>query len=590
MSDLDKREEKLDINTAKRLIKYAFFHKRRMFLGLFLLILAMSAQFASPFAIGEIMDKEMTRANIIMPNILKLSGIYVLLVMLDSFFSFLSGLEFRIVAMKIITRMRNELYSKIQSMPISYFDNVPVGSIVSKITNDTDAVQGLYIRVMGQIVMSVGYIVGLYIVLFVINPFFGGVMLLILPIIIFAIIFYSKKASIYNDKIRTLLTQIMGSLNEIVQGMPIIQAFNRQKQIFDEFEALVKERRSYALKMVVLDAMGTYNIIAVVKDISLIVLIYFFGKMFLDGSSLATVGGIYIYIQYLNILFNNLTRITEQLRDMQKAGVAAKHIFEVLDMKSMENVGKSDVEESSIKGEVIFENVSFYYKDDEYVLNDINIKVKNGQNIGLVGHTGSGKSSIMNLLMKFYAPQKGRILIDGLDLVDLSDKFIRKQMGIVLQEPFLFSGTILSNITLNNTNITRDDAINALKMVGGEELLLSLKNGIDTQVVERGATLSSGQRQLISFARALAHNPKILILDEATSSIDSETEQIIQNAMQVLMKGRTTFVIAHRLSTIKNADRIYLLDRGRILEEGNHEELIELRGKYYNMYQMQGRG
>jgi probable multidrug resistance ABC transporter ATP-binding/permease protein yheH len=312
--------------------------------------------------------------------------------------------------------------------------------------------------------------------------------------------------------------------------------------------------------------------------------------MFLNGSSLATVGGIYIYIQYLNILFNNLTRITEQLRDMQKAGVAAKHIFEVLDMKSMENVGKSDVEESSIKGEVIFENVSFYYKDDEYVLNDINIKVKNGQNIGLVGHTGSGKSSIMNLLMKFYAPQKGRILIDGLDLVDLSDKFIRKQMGIVLQEPFLFSGTILSNITLNNTNITRDDAINALKMVGGEELLLSLKNGIDTQVVERGATLSSGQRQLISFARALAHNPKILILDEATSSIDSETEQIIQNAMQVLMKGRTTFVIAHRLSTIKNADRIYLLDRGRILEEGNHEELIELRGKYYNMYQMQGRG
>ena len=590
MSDLGKKEEKLDINTAKRLIKYAFFHKRRMFLGLFLLIFAMSAQFAAPFAIGEIMDKEMTRANIIMPNILKLSGIYVLLVMLDSFFSFLSGLEFRVVAMKIITRMRNELYSKIQSMPISYFDNVPVGSIVSKITNDTNAVQGLYMTVMGQIVMSVGYIVGLYIVLFVINPFFGGVVLLILPIIVFAIIFYSKRASIYNDKIRTLLTQIMGSLNEIVQGMPIIQAFNRQKQIFDEFEALVKKRRSYAFKMVVLDSMGTYNIIAVVKDISLIILIYFFGKMFLDGSSLATVGGIYIYIQYLNILFNNLTRITEQLRDMQKAGAAAKHIFEVLDMKSMENVGKSDVEESSIKGEVIFENVSFYYKDNEYVLNDINIKVKNGQNIGLVGHTGSGKSSIMNLLMKFYAPQKGRILIDGLDLVDLSDKFIRKQMGIVLQEPFLFSGTILSNITLNNTNITRDDAINALKMVGGEELLLSLKNGIDTQVVERGATLSSGQRQLISFARALAHNPKILILDEATSSIDSETEQIIQNAMQVLMKGRTTFVIAHRLSTIKNADRIYLLDRGRILEEGNHEELIELRGKYYNMYQMQGRG
>ena len=590
MSDLGKKEEKLDINTAKRLIKYAFFHKRRMFLGLFLLIFAMSAQFAAPFAIGEIMDKEMTRANIIMPNILKLSGIYVLLVMLDSFFSFLSGLEFRVVAMKIITRMRNELYSKIQSMPISYFDNVPVGSIVSKITNDTNAVQGLYMTVMGQIVMSVGYIIGLYIVLFAMNPFFGGVVLLILPIIVFAIIFYSKRASIYNDKIRTLLTQIMGLLNEIVQGMPIIQAFNRQKQIFDEFEALVKKRRSYAFKMVVLDSMGTYNIIAVVKDISLIVLIYFFGKMFLDGSSLATVGGIYIYIQYLNILFNNLTRITEQLRDMQKAGAAAKHIFEVLDMKSMENVGNLDVAESSIKGEVIFENVSFYYKDNEYVLNDINIKVKSGQNIGLVGHTGSGKSSIMNLLMKFYAPQKGRILIDGLDLADLPDKFIREQMGIVLQEPFLFSGTILSNITLNNASITREDAINALKMVGGEDLLLSLKNGIDTQVVERGSTLSSGQRQLISFARALAHNPKILILDEATSSIDSETEQIIQNAMQVLMKGRTTFVIAHRLSTIKNADRIYLLDRGRILEEGNHEELIELRGKYYNMYQMQGRG
>ena len=238
-----------------------------------------------------------------------------------------------------------------------------------------------------------------------------------------------------------------------------------------------------------------------------------------------------------------------------------------------------------ILGNVEFKDVSFYYKNEEYVLKNINLIAQKGQVVALVGHTGSGKSSIMNLLLKFYEPQKGDILIDGMNLKDLKNQAIRNQMGIVLQDPYIFSDTLFYNIALGNPNIGKRDALNALEMVGATDILEG--NAMDEKILDHGSMLSSGQRQLISFARALAQNPKILILDEATSSIDSQTEEIIQNAMSILMKGRTTFIIAHRLSTIKNADKIYLLDKGSIVEEGNHESLIQKKGKYYEMYQAQ---
>ena len=450
--------------------------------------------------------------------------------------------------------------------------------------NDTEAVQNLYVKVMGQIMISICSIIGVHIALFIISTGFALSILMILPLIIFLVYFYNKKAKQYNNIIRNKLGSMNAFINEAIQGMSIVQVFRKQEKLKKDFDEITKESYRQKEKLLKLNASSTYTGVGIIKNIAYVIMIYYFGRLFLSTKSPTSVGMLYVYIGYIGIYFHHLTQIMEQISEMEKSGVAATHVFELLDKKSIIPGSK---EVSDIKGAVSFKSVSFYYKEGEYVLKDINIEAKKGETIALVGHTGSGKSSIMNLLLKFYSPQKGEIYIDGMALKELNEKSVRKFMAIVLQEPFLFTGSILSNITLGNENITREKALESLELLGAGDFISSLEEGIDTPVVERGQTLSSGQRQLISFARALAYDPKILILDEATSSVDTETEQIIQKAMQVLMKGRTTFIIAHRLSTIRSADRIYMLEKGRVIESGTHEELINKHKKYYDMYRTQ---
>jgi ATP-binding cassette subfamily B protein len=304
----------------------------------------------------------------------------------------------------------------------------------------------------------------------------------------------------------------------------------------------------------------------------------------LNPSSVISLGVLYAFVDYINRLFQPIQGIVNQLANLETALVAGERVFKLMDEPG-ENVSTQRIDR--FHGNVTFEHVSFGYKDGEYVLKDIHFEAKQGQTVALVGHTGSGKSSIMNLLFRFYDCQKGKILIDGRDIVSIPRQTIRKHMGIVLQDPYLFTGTLFSNVSLSDPSITRDMVEKALKDVGADKVFKNLENGYDEPVIEKGSTLSSGQRQLISFARALAFNPAILILDEATSSIDTETEAVIQDAMDVLKKGRTTFIIAHRLSTIRNADQILVLDRGKVVERGSHEELMVLGGKYYQMYELQ---
>lgn len=569
----------------KRLMAYALYFKKELFFAVLGLGAAVILELVNPLVIRHIMDQKMPLTPIPLPGILKLLALYVALSALSGGFKYASGIGFRITAMKVVQRLRLDLYQKIQTLPVSYFENQPAGSIVSKITNDTNAVQNLYVLVLGQFLVSAGYVIGVYAAIFMLNPKFAAVVLLFIPFFYLIFRIYGTKSLKYNGIIRQKIGEINGAINEAVQGISIIQAFNSQQTIQSGFDRLNEERLAQEIKMQKLDAALSYNIINIVRNIAFMMLIYFFGHAVLkDPSNITTVGMLYVYLEYMSTLFQQTHGIFDQIYEISRSGAASRQIFDLMDLEAEEPAPEAL---DMVQGEVLFEHVSFHYKEGEEVLKDISIIARPGETIALVGHTGSGKSSVLNLLLKFYAPQKGRITIDGRDLSRLSPQAVRQHMGIVLQEPYLFSGTILSNITLDNPDIPREQALQALLDIGGEVVIKNLSKGIDEPVVEKGSTLSSGQRQLISFARAMAHNPKILILDEATSSIDSETEQIIQKATEIIMKGRTTFIIAHRLSTIKDADRIYLLDQGRILEEGSHQELMGKKGKYYKMYHTQ---
>lgn len=516
-----------------------------------------------------------------------LVAIYFGLLVVSSFFQYGQSYYLQTSANRIIQKMREDVFGQIQKLPIQYFDHLPAGKVVSRITNDTETIKELYVTVLATFFSGIIYITGIYIALFLLDAKLAAISLLLIPILVVWFIFYRKYASVYNHKIRALLSDINGNINESIQGMTIIQAFRRQKKAKEEFETWNEEHFTYQNKLLSLNALTSHNLVGVLRNISFVVVIWYFGGASLGVGSVISLGVLYAYVDYLGRMFGPITGMVNQLANLEQARVSAARVFELM--------GEAGVEVSNEKhpryeGNVSFESVWFGYKENEYVLKDISFQAKKGETVALVGHTGSGKSSIMNLLFRFYDIEKGKILIDGKDIQQLSKQEIRQHMGIVLQDPFLFSGTIASNVSLEDPSISMEKVKKALEDVGAMDFISALPKGLEEPVIEKGSTLSSGQRQLISFARALAFDPAILILDEATASIDTETEAVIQNALEVLKKGRTTFIIAHRLSTIKSADQILVLDRGAIVERGNHEELMERKGKYYQMYELQQGG
>ena len=518
------------------------------------------------------------------PGILKLVGLYCIFLLISIFTEFGKTYWLQSSANKVIQKLRNDVYAHMQRLPVYFFDSLPAGKVVSRITNDTEAVKDLFVAVLANFSSGVIYITGVYIALFLLDVRLGMVCLFIIPLLIVWIILYRKFATKYNTIIRSRLSEINAIINESIQGMSIIRVFRRQKQTREEFEALNDDYMKHQNKMLNLNAFTTHNLVNVLRSFSFAVILAYFGFGSLSGGTAVSLGVLYAFVDVLSRLFQPITGMVNQLAALDSSMVSAGRVFTLMDEPG------EDVTDGTMpryKGNVEFKDVSFAYKKDNYVLKNINFEAEQGQTVALVGHTGSGKSSIINLLFRFYDPQKGTITIDGQNVKDLPKQWIRHHMGIVLQDPYLFTGTIASNVSLGDEKITREQIEKALRDVGAERILAHLPQGFDEPVVEKGSTLSAGQRQLISFARALAYDPAILILDEATANIDTETESLIQSALEVLKKGRTTFIIAHRLSTIRSADQILVLHRGEIVERGTHDELMQHRGRYYQMYQLQ---
>ncbi|MDQ0112232.1 ABC transporter ATP-binding protein [Paenibacillus harenae] len=570
-------------STAGRLFAYALVYKYRIISALLILCCAVGAELGGPFIIKTIIDKHLSvEGNDLMP-VLGLLALYLGLLLAASIGNFLQSYILQSTALRIIKNMRMDLMHHIQRIPLRYFDNTPIGQIVSRIANDTEAVRDLFMSFMATFVVSFIQLIGIFTALFILDVRLALFCLLLPPLFALIMVVHLKYSKGFITIMRARLSDMNAMINELIVVMPIIQAFRREKVTLDEFEVLNEDRYVNQIKQFKVFSLSSRNIVGTIGSLVTAMVIWYFGRASLETGILF--GVFYAFIDYLGRIFHPIIGIFDQLTNAQRAFVSAEKVFAILDMEGVE---VEDVDQlKRPDGVVKFDNVTFAYKAGENVLKQISFEARRGETVALVGHTGSGKSSILNLLLGFYEPDTGIVTIDGQNISTFSKQALRKHMGIVLQDPYLFAGDIKFNVSLYNKDISIDRVKSVLKDVGAATFIEQLPNSYDELVVERGSTLSSGQRQLISFARALAFDPSILILDEATASIDSETEGLIQQALRVVSEGRTTLIIAHRLSTIRDADQILVLHRGEIVERGNHDSLMALGGRYYKMYQLQ---
>jgi len=506
-------------------------------------------------------------------------GLYILQILIQ----YIGNLLFARVSYSIVRDIRKDAFANMEKLGMSYFDKTPSGSIVSRLTNDTETISDMFSGLLSSFISAIFIFVTTLYTMMVLDFRLTGLVLLFLPLIFILVNLYRKKSVKIIEKTRSFLSDINSKLAESIEGIRIIQAFNQEKRLQEEFDEINEEHYVYANRSVALDALFLRPAMSLLKLLGYAVLMAYFGYRGLYIGM--TAGTMYAFIQYINRLFDPLIEVTQNFSILQTSMVSAGRVFALIDQSNYEPV-QADSELAIREGNIRFEHVCFSYDGVNQILDDISFSVKKGENIAFVGHTGSGKSSIINVLMRFYEFQSGRVLIDNVDIRNYSHQELRKNMGLVLQEPFLYHGTIKSNIAMYQ-EISDEEVKAAAEFVDADAFIQELPQGYDSPVSERGSSFSTGQRQLLAFARTVASQPKILILDEATANIDSETETLVQNSLEKMRKGRTTIAIAHRLSTIQDANCIYVLDKGRIIESGTHEELLAIGGTYHKMYSLQ---
>ena len=567
-------------NTFFRLLRYMFKYKGLTFIALSFILLTTLVATAIPLLAQYYIDNYITK-NIATAGLYILAGYYGLFI-LRVVFTFIG--YFSKVAHSIVRDLREESFSNLQKLGMSYFDKTPVGSIVSRLTNDTQAVADMFGTIFSSFLNSVLMFVVTLTAMVSLSWQLTILMILFIPIMLGSVYLYQRLSSRLVEITRAKLSDLNTKLSESIEGMRIVQAFNQEKRLLDEFEGVNKEHLRYMSKSLAVDSLLLRPAMALFKILAYGVILTYFGLSWQTAGF--TAGLIYAFIQYTNQLFNPLIELMQNFSVLQTSMISAGRVFKLIDNTEYEPK-QSNSDYKIEEGNIEFKNVSFSYDGKQDVLKNISFNVNKGETIAFVGSTGSGKSSIINLFLRFYEFERGKIFIDGVDIKDYSTKELRDKIGLVLQDPFLYHGTVESNIRMYKDNLTENDIEEAARFVDADNFIQELPEKYQSKVTERGSTFSSGQRQLITFARTIAAEPKILILDEATANIDSETEETIQRSLEKMRKGRTTIAIAHRLSTIQDANCIYVLDKGEIIESGTHEQLLERRGTYYKMYQLQ---
>ena len=575
-----KGDKKLPLSVIiKRTLKYISTERRSFILALFLVALNVALSTISPLFTSRITD-ELVVENINLKFILSIVLLSFVITLINQVFLYAESMILQKCGQRIIYRLRNEIFEHIENMSLNQFNEMPVGSLVTRVTSYIASMSDLFTGVLVRILRDITTLIGVYVIMIYISPSLSLSMVGIIAIVFVTSFFFSKIVKEVFRKERACISDINTFLSENLAGMKLTQIFNQEKTKEEQFNVKNEELRKQRLN--VIKAFGFYR-----PTISFIYTCSIALSFTLGIRYQLSAGEIVAFFLYLSRFFNPVQNLADQLNSLQKAFTASERIFNLLDVKP-DVLDKEDaIEIDKFEGKIEFKNVWFAYKDDNWILKDVSFTINPKETCAFVGATGAGKTTILSLIVRNYEIQKGEILIDGININDIKISSLRKAIGQMLQDVFLFSGTIKDNVTLHDEAFSDDDVNDACKYVNADSFIDKLPKGIDEEIIEKGENLSQGQRQLLSFARTIIHKPQILILDEATANIDTETEVLIQESLEKMKSIGTMLVVAHRLSTIQHADQIIVLQNGSVVERGNHQQLLKNRGYYYKLYQLQ---
>jgi ATP-binding cassette subfamily B protein len=576
-----------DRRLMRRLLRYLAPYKLTVVFSFLLVIAASALKLVGPYLTKVAIDDYITPGNLEGLDFVAL--LYVLSLLLSFAVSFFQVYLMNMAGQRVMFDMRREIFSHLQKLQPAFFDKNPVGRLVTRVTTDVDALNELFTSGVVTIFGDIFMLLGIMVVLVYLDWRLALVTFAVLPALFAVTLMFKRRVREVYRKVRTRVAMLNAFIQENIVGMQVVQLFRQEPRKFDQYRDLNRQHQDANLESVFQYALF-YPAIEFLGAVAIALIIWYGGwQILLSG---LTLGGLVAFIQYSEKFFRPISDLSEKFNILQGAMASSERIFKLLDTEV--TIDSAAVAEAGLArrslakaGSIRFESVWFAYQNEDWVLEDLDLEVRPGETVAVVGHTGAGKTTLTSLLLRFYDVQRGRVLVDGTDVREWNLSDLRRQFGMVLQDVHLFSGTIASNIRLGDREITDPAVAEAAAAVHLDSFLASLPRGLDEEVKERGSSLSAGQKQLVSFARALVHDPRILILDEATSSVDTHTEVLIREALERLLENRTSLVIAHRLSTVQKADRIVVMHKGRVREAGNHQELLARRGIYYRLYQLQ---